>query len=154
MIPRGLIKLFSTFFYLGYLPPFPGTYASLAGVMVYLIISANNSLYYLITAFVLILGLAITSRAEIIFEKKDPRCIVIDEVAGVLICYLFMPVDIKLIFIGFILFRVMDALKPYPANLIQRFKGSIGVMGDDIVAGLYTNLLLQLLIKFTSFRTS
>ena len=60
---------------------------------------------------------------------------------------IFVPFDGKLIIIGFFLFRLLDTLKPYPAGKIQNLAGSVGVMGDDIVAGVYTNLILQVVSR-------
>ena len=88
---------------------------------------------------------------EKLLNKKDPGCIVIDEVAGMLIALSFMPYDFKIIILGFFFFRILDTFKPYPAGRIQNWHGSAGVIGDDLVAGIYTNILLQiiLIIRFS-----
>jgi len=85
------------------------------------------------------------------FNKKDAKYIVIDEVGGMLLSLMFLPFNIKFVIIAFVLFRLLDILKPYPANRIQELKGSIGIMGDDIVAGLYTNLIISVALKVGFF---
>jgi len=96
----------------------------------------------------------LSGRAEKIFNKKDAGCIVIDEVSGMLLSLIFIPYDIKLVILAFILFRILDALKPFPLDRLQSLNGSIGIMSDDIVAGLYTNIILQVALRLVSFKTS
>ena len=146
-----LIKALSTFFYVGFLPLIPGTFASLVGVCIFYLIKGNFWLMILLTAAIIILGFTVSGEAEKMFHKKDPKCIVIDEVGGMLLSLMFLPFDIKLAIIAFILFRLLDILKPYPANRIEELKGSIGIMGDDIVAGLYTNLIILVILKMGFF---
>lgn len=86
--------------------------------------------------------------------EKDPGCIVIDEVCGMLLSLAFLPPDPGLVIFAFLVFRIMDTLKPYPAGVLQRLKGSVGIMSDDIVAGFYTNIILQLILKLASFNSS
>ena len=149
-----IIKTLSTFFYVGYLPFIPGTFASIAAILLFYFIKDNNSIHILLTLILIALGFLITGRAEKIFNKKDARCIVIDEVSGMLLSLIFIPSDIKLVIMAFILFRILDALKPLPSDRLQNLTGSIGIMSDDIVAGLYTNIILQVALKFTSFKGS
>ena len=143
------IKLISTFFFIGYLPLIPGTFGSLAGVGVFYLLGASSGLvYFLVLLGIIILGGLTSNATEKILQKKDPGCIVIDEVAGMLVALSFMPLNFKVIILGFLIFRILDTLKPYPADKIQLAHGSIGVMGDDLVAGLYTNLVLSVIVKF------
>ena len=146
-----LIKTLSTVFYAGFLPLIPGTIASLIGIAIFYLIRGNFRPMVLLTALIIILGFAISGKAERMFNKKDAKCIVIDEVAGMLLSLMFLPFDIKIVIIAFVLFRLLDILKPYPANRIQELKGSIGIMGDDIVAGLYTNLIMLVVLKMGFF---
>ena len=146
-----LVKTLSTFFYVGYLPLIPGTFASLVGVAIFYLTRGNFWPMILFTASIIILGYAVSGEAEKIFNKKDSKYIVIDEVAGMLLSLMFLPLDIKFVIIAFVLFRLLDILKPYPANRIQELKGSIGIMGDDIVAGLYTNLIMSVALKMGFF---
>lgn len=149
-----IIKILSTFFYVGYLPLIPGTFGSIAGVFLFYCVKDNNFIHILLTLTVIILGFLISGRAEKVFNKKDSRCIVIDEVSGTLLALIFIPYDIKLVILAFILFRILDTLKPYPAGRLENLPGSIGIMGDDIVAGLYTNIILQVVLRLISFRAS
>ena len=142
-----LVKILSTFFYVGFLPLIPGTFASLIGVSIFYLTRGNFWPMFLFTASIMILGFAVSGEAERMFNKKDAKYIVIDEVAGMLLSLMFLPFNIKFVIIAFVLFRLLDILKPYPANRIQELKGSIGIMGDDIIAALYTNILLQFLSK-------
>ena len=89
---------------------------------------------------------------EKLLNKKDPGCVVIDEVAGMLLALSFMPYDFRIIFLGFIIFRILDTLKPYPAARLQNMHGAVGVMGDDLVAGIYTNIVLQVILKLSCLR--
>lgn len=90
-----------------------------------------------------------------LFNHRDPPQIVIDEINGMLISFFALPigqtgaaVDRMILIVGFIIFRILDLIKPYPANRLQRRYGSIGIMGDDIVAGIYTNIILRLAMSF------
>lgn len=139
---------------LGYLPFAPGTFASIAGFLIFILIGAGSATFVLVTAAILVMGFASCGRAEEIFGRKDSSRIVIDEVAGMLVALLCMPYDLKIAVLAFVLFRILDIIKPFPANGLQRLRGSLGVMTDDIVAGLYTNLILQLALRFTFLRGS
>jgi len=150
-----IIKLLSTVFFVGYLPLMPGTFGTIAGLWLYLFyIKGNNALLFIYTLVFLFIGLLITGRAEKLFNRKDPKNIVIDEVCGILICFLFVPFDLRLALIGFMVFRILDAVKPYPCSRLESLKGSLGIMSDDIIAGLYTNIVLQAFLRLASFKVS
>ena len=152
-----LIKVISTFFYIGYCPIVPGTVTSFAAALVIWLLKDYSLGYIAAAAAITMLGFIVSAPAEKMFGKKDDRRIVIDEVAGMFISFLFLPADkitIIWLFWGFILFRAFDAFKIYPANKLQRLSGSLGVMADDILAGVYTNIILQLFLRFASCRIS
>ena len=153
-IRNPLIKTLSTFFYVGYIPFMPGTAASIAGVFLYYLIKDSIFIYTSFTLLSILIGFLIAGGAERIFNKKDARCIVIDEISGMLLSLIFIPYNIGLVLIAFCLFRILDAIKPYPADRFQRYKGSIGIMSDDILAGLYTNIILQVVLRFAVCRIS
>jgi phosphatidylglycerophosphatase A len=143
-----LAKATSSVFFIGYLPLIPGTFGSLAGVgLFYLLKGSTVVTYFLFISGVIVLGLITGGQTEKLLNKKDPGCIVIDEVAGMLLALSFMPYDLKIVLLGFLIFRILDTLKPYPAGRIQDMHGAIGVRGDDLVAGIYTNLVLQIILK-------
>jgi len=149
-----LIKATGSFFFVGYLPLIPGTFGSLAGVgLFYLLKTGNSSNYFLFTFCLIILGLFVSGRMERLLGKKDPGCIVNDEVAGMLVSLSFMPLDLKIVFLGFFIFRMLDTLKPYPAGRLQHLHGSVGVMADDLIAGIYTNIVLQVILKSAFSKT-
>jgi phosphatidylglycerophosphatase A len=145
-----LIKTAATFFGVGYLPFIPGTFGSLAGLALYFCIKGNNPLYLLVLLIVCLAGFVSCGRAEKAFGKKDPKYAVIDEVAGMLISLIFVPYDLRWIIIGFLVFRLLDTLKPFPANRFQNMHGSLGIMGDDIVAGVYCNIVLQVVWRLAA----
>ena len=150
----SFIKITATFFGLGYLPFMSGTWASLAGLLIFILIGSNTAWYVLITALVLLLGFVVCGRAERIFNQKDSRLIVIDEVAGMLVALLFLPYNLIIGALAFILFRILDIAKPFPANGLQRLSGSCGIMADDIIAGLYANIILQAVLRLVSWSSS
>jgi phosphatidylglycerophosphatase A len=155
MNPRNFVlKIISTFFYIGYLPFIPGTFASVVGLFLFFLVKDSVLVYLSLTLILVVLGFWVSSKAEKIFQKKDPRYIVIDEVAGMFFSLMFIPYDLKLFIAAFVLFRILDALKPYPADTLQRLKGGVGIMTDDIIAGLYTNLILQVTLRLISLRAS
>ncbi len=148
-----LAKAIASVIFIGYLPLVPGTFGSLAGAgLFYLIKGAGSPVYLISILCVMLLGLITGGRVEKLLNKKDPGCIVIDEVMGMLIALSFMPADLKIIILGFIIFRILDTLKPYPAERLQHIHGALGIMGDDFVAGIYTNIVLQVILKFASFK--
>lgn len=146
-----ITKVVSTFFFIGYFPFWPGTLASLAGLCLFYLLGGNPVLLIASAIFFCVLGFVFCGRAERIFAKLDAPCIVIDEVAGMLLSFIFIPYSPSTAAIGFLLFRIFDSIKPYPAGALQELKGSAGIMCDDIAAGLYTNIILQLVLRFSSF---
>jgi len=148
------VKALATSFGVGFLPLMPGTFASFAGVLVYLVVKDNPLVYILVTVLIIILGFLVSGAAEKLFNKKDPGFVVIDEVSGMLLSLLFVPYGIKWVIAAFFIFRILDTLKPYPAGKFENMKGSAGIMLDDIVAAVYTNLVLQVVVRFASFKAS
>jgi len=153
-LKKNTLLILSTFFYVGYLPFIPGTFGSIAGLCLYFIVKDSVLIYALATVLLLALGFLVSGPAERLLNKKDARCIVIDEVAGMLLSMAFLPYDLRLAVIGFCLFRILDSMKPYPAGPLQNLKGSVGIMSDDIIAGLYTNIILQIVVRSAVFRGS
>ncbi|TAM41820.1 phosphatidylglycerophosphatase A [bacterium] len=149
-----LIKATGSFFFIGYLPLIPGTFGSLAGVgLFYLLQTGNPENYFLFTFCLIILGLFVSGRMERLLGKKDPSCIVIDEVAGMLVSLSFMPAIPRIVFLAFLIFRILDTLKPYPIGRLQNLRGSLGVMADDLIAGIYTNIILQVILNLAFSKT-
>ncbi|MBU2540972.1 MAG: phosphatidylglycerophosphatase A [Candidatus Omnitrophica bacterium] len=147
-----LIKLLATFFGAGLLPLIEGTWGSLAGIIVYFLFLKGNSIIHLCFFLIItVVGFAVCAPAERIFKKKDAGAIVIDEVAGISLSLLFIPPKPLYILIGFFLFRLYDTIKPPPTHSIEKLSGSYGIMGDDLIAGVYTNISLHIIIFVLSF---
>ena len=141
-----MITLFSTGFYTGYFPIAPATFSTLTlGVMVYLLIShLDTYLYGLITLALCFLAIWLSDKSETIFAKKDCSYIVIDELVGFLITMFLLPFNWTNVVLGFFFFRFFDIVKPPPANFFNnRKKGGLDVVMDDVIAGIYSNLSLQ-----------
>jgi len=139
---KYLIKAIATFFFVGYLPLMPGTWGSLAGALVYFLVKHNVYISLAVFALLLFLGLLTSGKAADIFGKKDDKKIVIDEVCGIFLLYILIPYTRSHMIIGFILFRLFDVVKLYPAKKLERLPRSWGIMADDILSALYACLVI------------
>ncbi|MDD5495742.1 MAG: phosphatidylglycerophosphatase A [Candidatus Omnitrophica bacterium] len=144
---RKRTKLITSFFYLGHSPYMPGTVGSLGGLIVYYLVKDNLILHGFSILFLLMLGTMFSAEAERIYKVKDPKMIVIDEACGMVLALFFVPHSIAVVILGFILFRIFDILKVPPARRIEKMSGAFGIMFDDIIAAIYTNIILQLLTR-------
>lgn len=139
--------ILATLFGIGYMPLCPGTASALVALLLFLLIK-NQIIFFLLTIAVLIISFPAAEQAEKIFKVKDCKKIVIDDFLGMLITYLFIPHDIRFILAGFFLFRMFDMLKIPPADKIENLGGAKGIVGDDLVAGVYANIALQIVRFF------
>ena len=130
----------------GYVPVAPGTFGSMVGVLVWWLIGSSPVVQLM--AIVAIFGAGVWSGGvcEVHFCRTDPGHVVIDEVAGMLITLFLNPVGWGGAFAAFLLFRIADVIKPYPANRFEAFHGGLGIMADDAMAGLYANLVLRAML--------
>ncbi len=135
--------MIASIFYVGYLPVAPGTLGSLAALVPYYFISHNAIIMAAVILIVVVLGFITAGKAEKIFGEKDPDEIVIDEFAGMLISLYRIPPVMGYVVTGFLLFRFFDIVKPKPISSLEKLNGSLGIMSDDIIAGVYTNIALQ-----------
>ena len=144
---RWLVKFLATGFYTGYTPIAPGTAGSLIGVIIYLGMYRLFWPYYLLILIVLSLfGICISNKATIyFFKEKDSKRIVIDEIVGFLIAMFLIPPTLKFVLAAFIVFRVIDILKPFPLRRLEKLPGGWGVMCDDLLAGVYANVIIQVI---------
>jgi len=140
-----IIELLSTIFFVGYLPA-SGTFATLASFPVVILILKLNFVYQLIIIFVSILfSIFLSTYAEKVFNKKDNSRIVIDEFVGFLVASAGLDVyNIQILLVAFLLFRILDILKFVIINKLQNLPGGLGVMADDIFAGIITNFVIRL----------
>jgi len=144
MIFSILSRLISTLGFIGYLPFAPGTFGTLAAGIFIIFLKPSWQLHIVLTIFFITIGIVSSGEAEKLFKQKDPKNIVIDEFAGYMISLLFLPMKWEYIISGFILFRFFDIIKLPPLKRLEySLKGGLGIMADDIVAGIYTNLVLQ-----------
>jgi phosphatidylglycerophosphatase A len=140
---NAVLKYIATVGLAGFSPVAPGTAGTLVALVIVALLNLPAVLYVFMTLAVTGVGIIASERVEEILQEKDPGCVVIDEVAGYFVAVAFLPHSMGYLIAAFFLFRFFDIVKPTPANMLQRLEGGLGVMADDLVAGLYTNLLLQ-----------
>ena len=133
--------------FVGKIPFAPGTFGSVLGLPIcYCLSFVKVHIAILATGLFVVFSAWIADGAEKLLRSKDPGYIVIDEIAGVLVTFLGIPFDLMHGTAGFLIFRIMDILKPFPARIVEsKLSGGAGVVLDDVVAGLYSNLLLRAL---------
>jgi phosphatidylglycerophosphatase A len=142
--------IIATGFYSGYLPKAPGTWGSLVGLFIFFLLhTLSLPIYLAVVAGLFLIGTFTAGEAEKIMDHKDPGLVVIDEIVGMLITMIAVPATPLNMALGFILFRIFDIAKPFPVGLIdQRFHGGLGIMLDDVMAGIYSLVILQVLVRF------
>ncbi len=146
--------LVATFFGAGRLKPGPGTWASIATVILWAFASleipaATRTWSTVIAAaLVTLIGIPAATRAARASGLKDPQFVVIDEVAGQLTALIAVPLAWKTFLAGLILFRVFDILKPFPIRRLERLPEGTGIVVDDLGAGLYALVIMHLLLHF------
>ena len=145
--------LFATFFGIGRWPIMPGTWASLAALpLAYGMFQTNIFVYMGLTFLFLILGILSCDLVEQTRQSHDDGDLVIDEVVGILITLTWLPLTWQTFVFGFVLFRFFDILKPFPISFLdKKVKGGLGVMMDDVAAGLIANVILQIIYTQTSW---
>jgi len=129
----------------GYAPVAPGTVGSAVGALLLWLIPFSGPGLAIFLVAVTAVGMWASSRAERRLGAHDPGAIVIDEVAGLTLALLAAPRTWLVVAVAFLLFRLFDVVKPFPARAAERLPGGIGVMADDLVAGLYTLVVLLVL---------
>jgi phosphatidylglycerophosphatase A len=147
----GLALFLATMGPTGYVRLAPGTFGSAIGVALYLL------MYYLrfdivmqVTVTVVVVGGGIWAAAAAAreFQQEDPSQVVVDEVAGQLVTLVLTGAAVRGAILGFFVFRVLDIIKPWPAQKIERLHGGAGIVGDDVAVAIYGNLILQLVFYF------
>lgn len=142
-----IVEITATWFYTGYSPVAPGTAGTAAAVVFYLLLfqHMNHLAYSVIVVLITVLGIYVSSRIVEKSGEKDPSYIVVDEVTGYLVTMLFVPHETRYVILGFILFRVFDIVKPFPARRLEKVYGGYGIVLDDVAAGLWSNIILHLI---------
>ena len=141
------VMFLATGFYIGNIPVAPGTFGSLLGLpLCFSLTGISASSAVLWTLLFILFAVWIADAAEKILKQNDPGCIVIDEIAGMMVAFVGLPFNPITVVIGFIIFRILDILKPFPIrDLDKRIPGGLGVVADDVAAGILTNLLLRVI---------
>ncbi len=136
----------ATAFGAGYAPIAPGTFGSAVGLVLWWLLPQSTAVQFAAIVVVFALGTWSGSVAERHFKRTDPGHVVLDEVLGMQITLFLNPVGWVGALIGFLLFRVADIIKPYPANKLEALHGGFGIMADDAMAAVYSNIALRLVL--------
>jgi len=138
--------ILATGFGVGYSPIAPGTLGTLLAIPIYFFLSEIPfPLYEITLAGFFFLAVWVSDKAGAVFGKKDDQRIVIDEMMGFFITMLWVTKTPFFILVGFILFRFFDILKPFPIRRFEKVRGGFGVVLDDVLAGIYANIMLHMI---------
>lgn len=137
-----LVVAIATGAYVGYLPPAPGTLGSLLGLVLLWPLGPGTA-QILVTLCLIAVGIVVADRAAKVLGAEDPSAIIIDEIAGIAVATMLLPPRFPERVAAFILFRFFDVIKPFPARQAERLSGGLGIVADDLIAGLYANVLIQ-----------
>lgn len=149
---RPIYYIIATCFGLGYSPIAPGTTGSILAVLVAFFLFEKSTFFLIVSIIVIfIIGTIAASFVEKDKKLKDPSLVVIDEVAGMWISLLFIPHLWWSFLVAFGLFRLFDVIKPFPANKIQNLEGGLGIMLDDVVAGIYALIGSHLILMIINY---
>ena len=143
---RQVAVFLATCGYVGYAPVAPGTFGSAAGLAIFALVRASGSMYVELAVIVVLFAIGVWSgtEAEHHFGGTDPGPIVLDEVVGMLITLALLPVNAMGAFVGFIVFRALDVVKPWPSGRFERLHGGLGIMADDGMAAVYGNIMMRI----------
>ncbi len=147
---RKLHKLIATVLGIGYVGKGGGTIAAAACCLIWILIPDGNFTNYwkvLITIAVSLVGVWSGNAVDAVWGK-DSNKVVIDEVAGMMVTLLFIPVQFKFILAGLVLFRFFDIAKPLFIKKVELLPKGWGVMADDVLAGIYANILLKVIVSY------
>lgn len=150
--PR-LIEFFATVGFVGLIPKAPGTFGTIVAIPIaYALALLGPNLYLLATLLLIVFSIWISEMHERALGTHDSKQIVIDEVVGYLVAFAWLPMTWQSFVGAFVVFRFFDILKPYPISVLDRkVKGGLGVVVDDLAAGLIANIILQLVASKTAW---
>ncbi|MGW8324742.1 MAG: phosphatidylglycerophosphatase A family protein, partial [Desulfobacterales bacterium] len=142
------VMFLATGCYIGNISFAPGTFGSVLGLLLCFFLSKIDfSIAVLLTLIFILSAIWIAGEAEKILGEEDPGCIVIDEIAGIILTLSGLPFNITSMTVGFLIFRALDIWKPYPIRLLEnKFSGGIGIVLDDVVAGILSNVILRVFL--------
>ena len=149
MLLRRIGVFIATCAYVGYAPVAPGTFGSAIGLAVFYVVRYQRSTTVEVAVIVALaaVGLWSATEAEHHFGGIDPGPVVIDEVIGMLITLAFIPVNTAGAIVAFFIFRFLDVVKPWPARRLEQLPGGFGVVLDDMMAGVYGNIVMWGLVR-------
>ena len=139
----NLIILLATGFYVGFFRFIPGTLGSFVAMVIYFVL--KESITFLILPLV-IFFLFSEKYIKTFFNSDDPPEAVIDEITGYFISIAFLPFSFKIAIMGFVIFRIVDIIKPFPIRQSEKLR--FGILIDDILAGIMTNIMLRIILNF------
>jgi len=152
---KKFILFLATGFGVGYSPIMPGTMGTIVAVLLFLFASMNVYIFYSTLLLLLIISVPLSGAAEKIIGQKDPASVVIDEIVGYFVAMVGLQItwgqpfwNYKYLILGFVIFRIFDIVKPWPIKQLQDLKGGWGIVIDDVVAGIFTRILLQIAYIF------
>jgi phosphatidylglycerophosphatase A len=146
-LKQRLAFVFATGFGSGYSPVAPGTAGSAVGLLFVWGMSRLDLPGQIVSVVaVTILSVVAADIVAAALGLKDPGVIVADEIAGMMVTMIAIPFTATTVALGFVLFRVMDIVKPPPARQFEHFRGGIGVVADDLMAGVYAHLVLRVIL--------
>ena len=146
---KKLKYIIATGFGIGYAPIAPGTAGSLAALLLFIFIPIDDYIWLAISIIMFVIGIWVSGAIEN-DKGKDPAIVVIDEFVGQWIALVFLPRTLWIFIAGFLMFRFLDIIKPFPAADLEELDGGVGIMLDDIIAAIYTNMALHLTLIFIS----
>ena len=137
----------ATLGFVGYMPFAPGTWGSAVGLLFVTLLDLSPAEQFIVIASGIVVGIISSDTAEVTIGEHDSSKIVIDEFIGYLVSVFYVPHTYAFLIAGFLLFRIFDILKPFPINRIdESMSGGLGIMADDLLAGIFTGILLRLWI--------
>jgi len=151
LIMKWVQKMGATLFFIGYIPPMPGTLGSAAviGTLWYTHLRVPAffeapmvPFFWFAILGLITISIVLSSNAEEIFGKEDPGCVIIDECAGQLITFFLIPITWRTLLLGFVLFRFFDIVKPFPVYKLEEVDGGVGITMDDVAAGVLANIVM------------
>ncbi len=139
-------KLLGSGFYSGYIPFASGTFGSFAALLIYFIPGFENPIILIpVTIIFIFYGILLGNKFEKLYGKDPSEC-TIDEMVGMWITLMFLPKNLVVAAIAFFIWRIFDIIKPYPARKLESLHGGLGIMIDDVVAGIYSLITMHLIL--------
>ena len=144
---RHLIIILATVCYVGKIPVIPATALCALTAAIVIIFTLKPVIIAIVLLLSAIIGCLIAKSATQIYCDRDPRCFVLDELAGISLSLLFLPVTPCIVISAFFIFRFFDIIKPLGISKLDQMSNPVGIVLDDLLAGLYTNIILQISVR-------